>query len=152
MALHRAVAVAKEQHASWRTIGLLVAGISLWQGFGFGLKGEAFTSSRGWAPLVSLLSWAGGLHAHGAIMVVLGFALAVQLRGPYDRLMKWTLRLLRTYCLVVAFCWFGSWTTPAGVSWGAPGWWLLLAALTTWMTWFAPALVVHHPREGRGRA
>jgi hypothetical protein len=93
---------------AWRVIGGLVAGVSLWQGFGYAVKGDAFTTSGGWGTVATLLRPVGGLHAHGAVMVALGFTLAIELRGPYDTVMMWTLRLLRTYCLVVACCWFAS--------------------------------------------
>lgn len=118
-------------------MGLLLSGLALWQGFGYLIGGRDFTISRGWMPLDRLLYWCGGLHAHGAIMAALGLALALQLRGPYDRAMLWTLRLFRTYCLVVACTWLGSWTLY-GISWAPPAWWVLLALIATWMTWYAP--------------
>lgn len=129
--------VSGRSETSWTTIGALVAFISLWQGFGYALGGKSFTHSRGWMPL---LAYERNLHVHGIIMLLLGFAVAVQLRGPFSTSMLWTLRALRTYCLIVAACWFGSWITY-GVSWGAPGWWVLLAALTVWLSWFAPPVV-----------
>jgi hypothetical protein len=145
MALVRVVAHdTRRPEVAWKVMGGLVALISLWQGFGYALGGDGYTTSPGWQPLLTIVQ---SLRVHGLIMLALGFALAVQLRGSYDQLMLWTLRLLRTYSLIVAACWFGSWLTY-GPTWGAPGWWLLLAALTTWLTWFPP-VAAHRASHGR---
>lgn len=121
---------------AWLVIGALVSLISLWQGFGYAVGGAAATQNNGWLVLTRLLP--GGIRTHGLIMAMLGFALLLDLRGVYTRRTRFILRLLRTYCLIVAVCWVGSWV-EFGISWGAPGWWLLLSALTVWMTYFAPS-------------
>jgi hypothetical protein len=125
--------------SAWTVIGMFVSAVSLWQGFGYALGGTRVTTSDGWGVLTNryLLGSIGGLRAHGVIMMALGFALAVELRGPFDCVMLWVLRLLRTYSLFVAGTWIGSWWLY-GLSWSPPGWWFLLAALTVWMTYFAP--------------
>lgn len=122
---------------AWTAIGVLVAAVAIWQGSGYAVGGAHVTQSSGWTVLTRALP--GGMHTHGAIMVFLGAWLLLQLRGEYTIWTVWCLRVLRTYCILVAVSWFASWL-QYGISWGAPGWWVLLAGLTVWMTFFSPGV------------
>lgn len=130
----QAAHINRRPEQAWRAMAAIVAFVSLWQGFGYAIGGRGFTQSDGWKPLLAVV---GSMHTHGVIMLLLGFGLAVQISGGYTVHLLWTLRLLRTYSLIVSACWFGSWI-HYGITWGAPGWWLALAALSTWLAWFPP--------------
>lgn len=121
--------------SAWTFIGVCVSGLCLWLGVGYAVGGNGLKAVEGWRVLLRFEG--GNLRVHGVIMFALGFALAVQLRADYTRTTAWVLRLLRTYCFIVAACWVTSWA-EYGVTWGAPAWWLLLAALTAYLTRYAP--------------
>lgn len=130
--------VRNEKHIdqAWTFLAVVVSALLLYLGAGYAINGSAVTSNTGgWRVLDSVLP--GGVRTHGVILAVLGFALAVEIHDSYTRITLWTLRALRTYCMFVAACWLGSWFTN-GISWGGPGWWIFLAAITVWLSRFAP--------------
>lgn len=120
--------------SAWTSIGAMVGGISIWLGSGYAVAGKGATQApAGWY----YISHTWGLRTHGVIMVILGAWLLLQLGHDYTRPTIWVIRIMRTYSIIVALCWFASWFR-FGVSWSAPAWWVLLAGLTVWMTYYAP--------------
>lgn len=113
-----------------------LAAFLLYQGAGYLIAGDrALGGSPGWNVLLTVLP--GRARTHGAILFALGLGLAVESRAPFDTMMRLELYALRAYSMMVAGCWLGSWWVY-GVAWSAPGWWLGLAALTIWLSVYAP--------------
>ncbi len=125
----------------WNLVGFGIAVVFMIIGSGYLVAGRGATASMSFHLLENLLDFAGGLRAHGFILMSLALSLSYGL-GNYRRFTRWALIAVLFYSLIVAIMVMGGWFFYA-ISFGTPFWYLFTAFLSGVLIVLAPPLDEH---------
>lgn len=113
----------------WRAMAWAVAGIAIWDGAGFFVRGNVVATPD---ELAVMRNVPGGMRTHGIIMLLIACAV-IYASSSRSSLARRIFLVAFTYSVWVSFATISGWAVTHRIAWSAPSKWFLIAWITIWL-------------------